>query len=241
MFNLEVFNFETITILVGGFATLGIYTFFYKENSIYRFFEHLYIGIAAGFGPVFTYKSFLYPKIIEPLLGLNIVTYPDGTLSEAYNYYNLLYIFPALFGLLYYTLYTKRFSWMLKIVIGFSLGASAGLSFKGFFNEMQPQVISSFKPLLVFTTEGLNYFASFNNLFFVLTLCLVMYYFIFTHKKESLVSGVATSSARYLMMICFGAFFGSTVMARLVLLIERLQFLLVDWSSTIYEIYNSSI
>ena len=30
-------------------------------------------------------------------------------------------------------------------------------------------------------------------------------------------------------MVCFGAFFGSTVMARMALLVERLQFLLIDW------------
>ena len=31
------------------------------------------------------------------------------------------------------------------------------------------------------------------------------------------------------MMITFGAFFGSTVMARMALLIDRLQFLTRDW------------
>jgi hypothetical protein len=31
------------------------------------------------------------------------------------------------------------------------------------------------------------------------------------------------------MMIVFGAFFGSTVMARMALLVERVQFLLQDW------------
>jgi hypothetical protein len=30
-------------------------------------------------------------------------------------------------------------------------------------------------------------------------------------------------------MVCFGAFFGSTIMARLALLIERLQFLVSSW------------
>jgi hypothetical protein len=30
-------------------------------------------------------------------------------------------------------------------------------------------------------------------------------------------------------MVCFGAFFGSTVMARLALLVERVQFIVRDW------------
>jgi len=34
-------------------------------------------------------------------------------------------------------------------------------------------------------------------------------------------------------MVCFGAFFGSTVMARLALLVERVQFIAEDWVSAI--------
>ena len=39
------------------------------------------------------------------------------------------------------------------------------------------------------------------------------------------------------MMICFGAFFGSTIMARLSLLVERLGFLMTDWIGAIKEIF----
>ena len=38
-------------------------------------------------------------------------------------------------------------------------------------------------------------------------------------------------------MVCFGAFFGSTVMARLSLLVERLQFLLGPWMQSIGEMF----
>jgi hypothetical protein len=32
-----------------------------------------------------------------------------------------------------------------------------------------------------------------------------------------------------MLMGCFGAFFGSTIMARMALLVERLDFLIHDW------------
>jgi hypothetical protein len=34
-------------------------------------------------------------------------------------------------------------------------------------------------------------------------------------------------------MVCFGAFFGSTVMARLALLVERVQFIVRDWIAAV--------
>lgn len=231
-------NWTTFTILSGGIATLAIYSFLIKENSFYRFFEHFFIGIAAGIAPVFAVKIFLWPKIIEPLLAYDIISYPDGTFSKVYSYWLLLYIVPALFGLLYYTIYFKRFSWMVKIVIGFSLGASAGLSFKGFFGEMLPQIFASFKPLLVFSNGELDWASSVNNTVFVVTLLIVMSYFFFSFKQEGRAAKALGTSGRWLMMLCFGAFFGSTVMARLALLVERLQFLINDWYVTVVSLFT---
>ena len=41
-------NLEWWTIFIGGIATLAIYSFLIKENAFYRFFEHLFIGIATA-------------------------------------------------------------------------------------------------------------------------------------------------------------------------------------------------
>jgi hypothetical protein len=71
-----------IATLVGGFATVAVFSFLIKENPLYRFFEHLFIGIAAGFGIVFTIKNFLWPRILTPMLGADIVVFPDGTTSK---------------------------------------------------------------------------------------------------------------------------------------------------------------
>ncbi len=223
-------TWDVATILAGGIATLGIYSFLIKENGLYRFFEHLFIGIAAGFLPILTLQRFLWPHILVPMLGYDVVVFPDGAVVKPYSYWSMLYLVPLLFGLLYYTLYSQRFGWLAKVVIGFTLGYSAGLSFKGFFTEMMPQLISSFKPLLVANgSNGVDIFASFSNIVFVVTLLSVMWYFFFSVKMEGVISEKVTKGGRWLMMICFGAFFGSTVMARMALLVERMQFLAYDW------------
>jgi hypothetical protein len=65
-----------------------------------------------------------------------------------------------------------------------------------------------------------------------------MYYFFFSFRpsegqKLSKFLPAISASGRWLMMVCFGAYFGSTVMARMALLVERLQFLLTDWKSAL--------
>ena len=222
-------TWEVATILVGGIATLSVFSFLIKENALFRLFEHLFIGIASGLGIVLTLKNFLWPNILVPLLGLDIIVYPDGTASKDYHGWVLLYLIPILFGLLYYALLSVRYAWLAKLVIGFSLGMSGGASFQGIYNEMVPQVVGSFKPLLVVRAGAIDWFSSISNTVFVFTLLSVMLYFFFSFKRDSRLVQHWASSGRWLLMVCFGAFFGSTVMARMALLVERLGFLIHDW------------
>lgn len=224
---------EIASVFVGGLATLAIFSFLIKENGFYRFFEHLFIGIAAGLGPMLVVRDFLWPNIVEPMLGFSVRTYPDGTPVVPYQPLYLLYLIPMGFGCLYYFIYSKRHAWLAKIVIGFTLGTSGALAIRGFFSEAIPQVASSFKPLLVFDDGAFSIFASFNNLLFVLTLLLVLNYFLFTFGREGSAQGKIAPLGRPLLMVCFGAFFGSTVMARLALLVERVQFIVRDWVAAV--------
>lgn len=76
----EAVTFSSITgweIFVAGISTLAIYSFLYRENPFYRFFEHIYIGIAAGWGIIATFRMFLWPEILKPLFGLDRVAFPS--------------------------------------------------------------------------------------------------------------------------------------------------------------------
>ena len=218
-----------ISVLVGGVATLAIFSFLIKENSFYRFFEHLFIGIAAGLVPMLTIRDFLWPNIIEPMVGSNVERFPDGSVVQPYQPLYLLYLIPMAFGCLYYFIYSRRHAWLAKVVIGFTLGVSGALAIRGFFSEAVPQIAGSFKPLIVFSGEGISLFESFNNILFTVILLLVLNYFFFTLGREGSVQSKIAPAGRPLLMVCFGAFFGSTVMARLALLVERVQFILHDW------------
>jgi hypothetical protein len=72
------------------------------------------------------------------------------------------------------------------------------------------------------------------NWVFMITLICVMTYFLFSFEHSRPGIRQASLVGRYLMMICFGAFFGSTIMARMALLVERLQFLLLEWMPTVF-------
>jgi hypothetical protein len=234
-------NWALATVLLAGFATLAIYSFLIRENRVYRFFEHLFIGIASGMGLVYGVRDFLLPKVFEPLFGSGRFVFPDGT-QDPYDTRWLLLLIPMMFGMLYYTIFSRRFSWLAKLVIGFSLGMSGGIAFKGTVNDILPQLVDSFRPLVVFGAADKGghflWWASLENCIFVFTLLAVMLYFFFSYKWTSAtrVSRGIAHGGRLLLMVCFGAFFGSTVMARMALLVERFQFLLGDWKDAVAQI-----
>lgn len=220
------FSLEWWQIFVGGVCTLAIFSFLIKENPFYRLFEHFFIGIAVSWGIIATVREFLWPKVLKPLLGLDRPVLPGGGYAVPYERAYLLFIIPMLFGSLYYFVLSKRHAWLAQLAIGFSFGVGGGLAFQGIFGEMLPQLFDSFRPLWI---PG-DAFESVSNIVFVFTLVTGFSYFFFTfdRRKGGVVDRTSTLG-RWMLMGCFGAFFGSTIMARMALLVERLDFLIHSW------------
>ena len=196
-------------IWLGAIATLAIYSILYRENVVFRFFEHIFVGLATGYGFYIIIIQVLIPKWWNPLF-------------LEHRWY---WIFAFLMGTMFYTVYSRRWSWMNRLVVGIFIGLAAGNGMVGFVTELAPQLKYSFKPLWSTTAP---YFEA-NNVLFFITMVTVMSYFFFSFAQRHPVVKGSTRLGRWLLMVAFGAIFGNTVMGRMSLLIDRLQFLLLQW------------
>jgi len=199
----------TLGIWLAAIATLAIYSILYRENVVFRLFEHIFIGLAAGYSLYTVVVQVLIPKWFTPLF------------KEGCWYW----IFAFLVGTMFYSVYSKRWSWMNRVAVGFFMGLSAGLGIVGFVTGLAPQLMASFKPLWAQRPP----YVEFNNVVFFITLVTVMSYFFFSFEQRHPAVRGSARLGRWLLMIAFGAIFGNTVMARMSLLIDRLQFLLLQW------------
>jgi hypothetical protein len=213
------FSYEGAVIWVGALATLALYSVLYRENPLDRFAEHIFLGLATGLGLYIVWRDVLYPMWWQEL--------SQGRWPM---------IFALVAGMMYYTIYSKKLAWMSRLVMMTMMGLGAGLAFRAFFGTFMPQIGASFKPLIVVqsaagggTDVGGSIFASFTNILFLVTLVTVMLYFFFSFEHKNAGVRRAASIGRWLMMIAFGAMFGSTVMARMSLFIGRLDFLFREW------------
>jgi hypothetical protein len=199
-------------IWVGALATLALYSILYRENPVYRFAEHIFVGLATGYGLYVIWNEVLLPKWWTPLVGGQ-----------------WWWIFASVAGAMYYTLYFKRLAWMSRMVMLTMMGFSSGQVFRAWAGQYVPQIRSAIvkRPLLYEPMRAP--YLHLDNLLFVAILISVLTYFLFSFEHQNLLVRRAAQTGRWVMMIGFGAIFGSTVMARLSLFIGRLVFLFRDW------------
>lgn len=188
--------------------TISLLSVAFKDNPVYRFVEHLYVGLYAGYMVVINWFNYGKPTLVTSI----------GQKGQ----WQL--IIPVLIGLLIYTRYFKSIAWMSRYTISFLLGVGSGYVLtKDFKSLFITQITATFKPL-----AAANGLTTFNNWILVTGVIGTLVYFFFTAERKGVI-GVTGQYGKWIMMIAFGSAFGNTVMARVSLFLGRMQFLLGDW------------
>ena len=201
-----------IGVWIAALLTLGIFSFLYRDNPLYKLCEHLFVGISAGYYVVLTYYSTLKPNLVTPLF-----FHPgEGR--------NLVLIVPLLLGVLLFSRFFPRGDWLSRWPIAVILGVYPALRITGFGqSDLVQQVNGSILPLWGVAGADLV-----NNWLLVVGLISTLVFFFFSKEHKGALGGTAKIGI-YFLMVSFGASYGYTVMARISLLIGRVMFLLRDW------------
>ena len=198
-----------IGVWIAALLTLFIFSFLYKDNPVYKFSEHLFVGISAGYYVVLQYWSVIYPNCIVPV-------------SQGTNYFMII---PGILGLFLFSRFVPSVSWLSRWSLAVIIGAFAGIKTTGHAQaDLVTQVQATLLPIWGTASVG----ESINNILFIVGLIATLVFFFFSTEHK----GPIKSTARlgiWFLMVSFGAAYGFTVMARVSLLIGRFQFLLDDW------------
>lgn len=224
-------------------ASIGLYSVLYRENKFYRFWEHVFLGMAAGWALFTLWAETLYPTWWNKMVGS---TPTEGGGEGSPGYY--LWALVAPIGFAGYLVFSKKHAWIARIPVGIIIGLWSGQQFNAWINRFWPQINASMVPIFPTTWSPLTrpsgelspevaaevarnvYFTqAIGNLIATITLLSVLAYFLFSFELKSKFMQNTTKLGRYLLMIGFGAIFGSTVMMRFSLLIDRMYFITVEW------------
>ena len=214
---------ETFGIWVAAFLTLCILSFLYRDNPFYRFAEHLFIGVAVGYGIVQTIHNGFIPVAWKPLA----TAFTDETARSGF-----IKLIPVCSGLLFFARLSPRHTWLIRYPIAILIGYGAGVAIPLVLQtDIFAQVRGTLTPFGSLT--ALSAGEIFGAVLMVTGVICTLTYFFFSVEHRGAVGGLSKIGIAFLM-IGFGSAFGNTVMGRVALLIQRVNFLINDWLSPIF-------
>jgi hypothetical protein len=200
---------DLLSAWVAAFLTLAVYSFLYKDNPLYRFAESLFVGVSLGYEIGIVLHRTIIPNLFEKIRD-----------NPGEKWYLAI---GGMIGIMLYFRYIPRVAylgrWALAVYIGYFVGVELMQRLHG---DVLPQVRDTMLPVNSFS------FASLQNLLIILGVLSVLVYFYFSRPHTGVLRPVSRIGI-WFIMICFGASFGYTVMARVSLLVGRLTFLVDTW------------
>jgi len=201
---------------IAAFLTLAALSFLYKDNPFFRFAESLFAGVSLGYYVGIELNQVLMPNLIRPLR------------QDFGQNWDL--VIPGLLGLMLYMRYLPKIAWIsrfaLAIYVTYYIGVDFTLRIHG---EVLPQIGRTMVPI------GFVSLSALQPAVLVIGVFSVLVYFFFSKEQNAVTRPIARLGVWFLM-ISFGAAFGFTVMARVALLIGRVNFLVLDWLYPLFGI-----
>ena len=204
--------FTALGIWIALGLTLCIYSFLYKDNPFFKFAEHIFVGVSVGILLAVTYHQEFLPFIYNPL----------KSAVTGGEYRNFVVLMPVLLGLMMFGRFVPGYGWTVRWPFAFLMGYYAGVDIPV---TMQAEIYQQIRGTAVPFGSIDSVWAIFNASLVMLGVICTLMYFYFSKEHKGITGGVSEVGIVFLM-IAFGASFGYTVMARISLLIGRMDFLL---------------
>ncbi|MEW5702926.1 MAG: hypothetical protein AB1792_11955 [Candidatus Zixiibacteriota bacterium] len=203
----------TISTTIAALLTLAVFSFLYRDNPFYKIAEHLVVGVSAGYWMLILYHQTLKQKAIEKI----------------FTDHQWWYVVPLVLGIMMLTRLVPKWSWVSRYPLAIVIGIGAGVAIP---LEMKAKVIEQLNGTVDIVSQmhdpRSTLVTGINGVIVIAGIMTSLVYFFFS-KEHKGATGFLARIGIAVLMVGFGASFGFTVMARVALLIQRLQFLIYDW------------
>lgn len=224
---------EIVGLWLQAVLTFAILSFLVADNPLYKLAEHVFVGVSAGYGVVLVWH-----QAVLPILLFRIFPGLSGGQETTPNYWVIV---PGILGLMIIARFIPKLAWLSRWPMAFVVGVTTGLTIPAvvqanILEQMHGTVapLVYHRPYVLLDNPGgidlspVAMFAVFNSLLLIIGVICTLSYFYFSHEHKRLL-GLTSRIGMWFLMVAFGAGFGNTVMARISLLIGRVQFLLYNW------------
>ena len=216
---------QTLQLWVGALLTLMIFSFLYKDNPLYKFAAHLFVGVSAAYWMVQGFWQQIIPNLFAKMFPRQFEGIVPAAAGQSAEW---IYVIPLILGVMLLMRLVPSIAWISRWAMAFIIGYTAGSNLPRYLNSDFMQQIEKTLSLPMINTAGDNWLQivmfTISNLVIVGGVICGLIYFFFS-KEHTGAFGKASRAGMWVLMVAFGASFGYTVMARVSLLIGRLEYL----------------
>lgn len=217
-----------LQIWIGALLTLMIFSFLYKDNPAYKFAEHLFVGVSAAYWMVQGFWQQIVPNLFAKLFPRQFEGIVEAAKGQSPEW---VYLIPLILGLILLMRLVPPIAWISRWSMAFIIGYTAGSNLTRYLTSDFIIQVQKTLALPLVTTTADNWLATImftvSNVVILGGVICSLIYFYFS-KEHTGMFGRASRAGIWVLMVAFGASFGYTVMARISLLIGRIEFLR-DW------------
>ena len=217
---------ELLGIWVAAILTLCIFSFLYKNNPAYDVAQNLFVGLTLGYVLVVkVLKEGIFGVIKDQFFATGTWTIQPDIAAIVSS------VIAILLGLLFFSSYVPKWSWLVTIVLALTIGWGSGIVISAeLSSKVYAQVTSTILDFQGFSEK--KFFSGSKSqvntvLMLVGVICTLTYFFFSVEHRG--VPGKLAKIGVIFIMISFGASFANAVAGRVTLLIGRMTFLLGDW------------
>lgn len=210
---------------IGALLTLMIFSFLYRDNPAYKFAEHLFVGVSAAYWMVQGFWQQIVPNLLAKLFPRQF----EGIVEAARGHApELIYVIPLVLGILLLMRLVPAIAWISRWSMAFIIGYTAGSNLTRYLSSDFITQVNKTLDVPLFTLHPDNWLQAImftvSNIVIVGGVVCGLIYFYFS-KEHTGMFGRASRAGIWVLMVAFGASFGYTVMARISLLIGRIEYL----------------
>lgn len=215
---------DSLGTVVGLVLTLCVFSYLLGDNALYRLAENLFVGVAVGYAAVVAFHNILAPQLITPLFqALGDQNWGQVTLS----------LIALVFGLLLLLKPVRSLSWLGTLSVALLMGVGAALAIGGaLLGTLIPQTLAA-GDLGHYVARYGPGVGLFSGIVAVVGTIGVVLHFYFGAGREGRLAGPREAIVRtwgglghWFILIAFAAILATTFMARLSLLVGRVQVVL---------------
>jgi len=210
---------EHFQIWLRAYLILSLFSFLYKDNPFYKFSEHIFAGLSAGYYVGLIWQTVIVQQLFNPILD-------EG---------EWMLIIPGILGVIMFARLIPKWSWVSRVSLAFVIGNTSGIYLM---NALHGLIFKQMYATMGSIAKGSG--GGFADLLLAVVIVVgvvtTLIYFYFSKEHKGVI-GVTAKVGIWFIMISFGAHFGYTVMGRISLLIGRAEFLYYDWGSSLGQIF----